>query len=624
MTGFDLDLIAELDDVIVAFRTAAEDKTRKIICPGCFPRIFRGFWPIAQHNNTTRCIDILPTEMLQKLCDRIGCHYSFQQTFQEPHHEQDAHKRRHEGGPDTQENKEGDARLHAPQGQLDFDDSSVHNTDSEEPLRCVQVVAMGAIVAKKRRRWGPLIGDDPFSLAETAGRVGLRNLGNTCFMNAGLQCLSHIEPFVAYFLTGKYREEINRTNPLSSKGALASAIAGLQQALWQARLSSHNPKDLHRVLRSCAPHLFEGYEQQDVQEFLAFCLDGLHEDLNLVAAPPRPDSEETEAEDAHLAVERGEEFAAALSWMRYLERGKSFLVDLFQGQLRSSVTCAECGCCKRRFEPFLYLSVPVTRSMTQVSDAIGKFQEEELLTEDERWLCPQCDRKVNAVKKIDIWKLPPVLVMHLKRFEFDARTFQFRKVRSLLSTPLTVDFSPYVSSPQREHATYDMVAVANHHGAFGSGHYTAYCRVTALVGGRADEEGASSSGVCDEWYDFNDDRVSRLGQREVISKDSYVMFLIRHAGEGQQIKRQTVSLPEVWPHCVSTRNSALHDVLHGSTGAGSSQDSAGKRPDGKCSPPEPPPQAPPQSPQSPKTKAPSAKRRLAGLLAQGRSPRAPQ
>lgn len=411
---------------------------------------------------------------------------------------------------------------------------------------------MGAVVSARRKRWAPLLGSDELEFSDTAGRVGLRNLGNTCFMNAGLQCLSHLEPFTAYFLTGKYREEVNKTNPLGSRGEVAKAFAELQQALWQKRQPSHNPRELHGALKRFAPHLFEDYDQQDVQEFLAFCLDSLHEDLNLVTQKPKPNTSETEAADEKLLADKDQEYAAALAWMRYLERGKSFLVDLFQGQLRSSLTCADCGFVNRRFEAFLYLSVPVIRgtSMSQVSDAVEKYLEEEVLTDDERWLCPKCDRKVDARKKIDLWKLPPILVLHLKRFEFDMKTFQFKKIDLLLKGPNTMDMSPYVSSPQREKALYDVVAVANHHGAYGAGHYTAYCKICANV----DD--------C-EWHHFNDDKVSPLGSRDVISKDAYVIFLVRRAEEGQQLKRQTVTLPQLWPHWVSTRNSLLLDLVPG-------------------------------------------------------------
>lgn len=414
---------------------------------------------------------------------------------------------------------------------------------------------MGGNLSAQRDRWGSLFGTDSVKLSETAGKVGLKNLGNTCFMNAGLQCLCHIEPFSGYFLTGKYKQEINRRNPRGTQGELANAFATLMQQLWQKKQPSHTPRSIHNALRICAPHLIEGYEQQDVQEFLAFCLDGLHEDLNLVVEQPPPQTEEQEKEDERLVEGRGEEFAAALAWMRYLQRGKSFLVDLFQGQLRSSLKCGRCGFERRRFDPFLYLSVPVLRNMNTISDAIEKFLEEEMLTGDERWNCPKCDCKVDACKQIQIWTLPPVLVLHLKRFEFDMRTFQFKKISTQLYSPPTVDLSSLVSSKQREGAVYEIVAVANHLGQFGSGHYTAYCQV-----GQPHER---------KWYHFNDDRVSLLGDGQFMGKEAYVLFLVRCSQDA--MRRQTVSLPEVWPHWVSQRNSVLNDIVNPGSAAGRSR-----------------------------------------------------
>lgn len=402
--------------------------------------------------------------------------------------------------------------------------------------------------ARAGHRWEALLGSEDLRLADTGGQVGLKNLGNTCFMNTGLQCLCHLDPFVAYFLTGKYREEVNINNPLGSGGSLAAGMAQLQQALWQKSQSQFNPKDLHRVLRKCAPHLFSDYEQQDVQEFLAFCLDGLHEDLNLTSGV-RTASVDMEAEDEKLLEGKDEEFAAALAWFRYLQRGKSFLVDLFQGQTCNTLSCMQCGHVKRRFEPFMYLSVPITRGMTRIGHAIQKYLEEETLTGDERWLCPKCDAKVDARKNIFLWKLPPILVLHLKRFEFDMATMGFKKLDVTLTCPVTLDLSSFVTSPQREHATYDVVSVANHHGSFGSGHYTANCRVVA---------GRTLANT--DWYKFDDARVSRLKGDDVISKDAYVIFFVRRAGDGQQIKRQTISMPEVWPHFASDRNSIFQRI----------------------------------------------------------------
>ena len=89
------------------------------------------------------------------------------------------------------------------------------------------------------------------------GKVGLRNLGNTCFMSAGLQCLCHLEPLTMYFLRGRFAEDVNSANPRGCKGELAKAFAKLQKNLWQQEQRAYNPKALHRKLMEFAPSLFE-------------------------------------------------------------------------------------------------------------------------------------------------------------------------------------------------------------------------------------------------------------------------------------------------------------------------------------------------------------------------------
>ena len=64
------------------------------------------------------------------------------------------------------------------------------------------------------------------------GRVGLRNLGNTCFMNSCLQCLSNTQPLTSYFLHKLFEAEINRTNPLGTKGRLARNYALFIKGMW--------------------------------------------------------------------------------------------------------------------------------------------------------------------------------------------------------------------------------------------------------------------------------------------------------------------------------------------------------------------------------------------------------
>lgn len=394
-----------------------------------------------------------------------------------------------------------------------------------------------------------------FQNADIAGRIGLENIGNTCFMNTGLQCLSHLEPLTAYFLSGLYKREINRTSSWGCRGELAEAFAELQQQLWCSESTVYDPRNLHRKLSGFAPHLFEGFQQQDVQEFLAFCLDGLHEDLNRVLEPPPPTTQEEREEDMLNADEQSEEVAAAWAWLQHLERGKSFLVDLMQGQLRSSLTCSCCGYRSRQFDPFLYLSLPVANDMATVTDSLEKYLEHENLTGDEQWFCKKCNKKVDATKKIDLWKLPPVMILVLKRFEFNALRCRFEKINTLLRSPLTLDLSDYCSSPQLDGASYDIVGVANHVGTANAGHYTAACYVG------------------NQWYKF-DDATVRPCSPDVITEKAYVIFLVRESDECEnlgnancpshhttRLKRQTISSPQHWPHNLGKRSSFLENAI---------------------------------------------------------------
>jgi len=182
------------------------------------------------------------------------------------------------------------------------------------------------------------------------GIVGLRNLGNTCFMNSVLQCFNQTPFFHDYFLEDKYVAEINKDNPLGNGGEVARNWAELMKAMWSGKYRVVVPIDFKKTIGQFAPR-FMGFQQQDSQELLSFLLDGIHEDLNRIHDKPYIGS--IEAGDRPLSE------VAQEAWTNHKKRNDSIIVDNMHGQLKSRVECPECSRVSITFDPYSTLSVPI-------------------------------------------------------------------------------------------------------------------------------------------------------------------------------------------------------------------------------------------------------------------------
>ncbi|QQP35224.1 Ubiquitinyl hydrolase 1 [Caligus rogercresseyi] len=239
--------------------------------------------------------------------------------------------------------------------------------------------------------------------ASSGGLVGLANLGNTCYMNAALQCLSNTPSLSDYFMTCFY--------PLSGPGMgggkpLAKAYGSLLLDMWTKKRRNNYavPSGVVRAIKAAHP-IFQGYLQQDAQEFLRCFMDTLHEELSEAFEAEEEPEEENDSEDNGSSSEESEmgDYETADSGLSEdsCSRGspedsrlksllpygsnlsgshrpppkkqkkvyRSIISDVFDGKLISTVQCLTCNRISTTEETFQDLSLPIPNQESLSSTA---------------------------------------------------------------------------------------------------------------------------------------------------------------------------------------------------------------------------------------------------------------
>ena len=185
----------------------------------------------------------------------------------------------------------------------------------------------------------------------SSGICGSVNLGNTCFMNSSIACLSNCTELTYFFLSGQYKKEINKNSKYGLKGKLAQSWYDLLYKYWVENNDSGNPKDFKYIIGEKDAR-FRGYSQQDSNEFINIFLDTLNEDLNFSDEKKYIELNEKNSEET-------DEQCAKKFWEANLIRNDSVITDLFCGLFKSTITCPKCNWISVTFEPFYSINLPL-------------------------------------------------------------------------------------------------------------------------------------------------------------------------------------------------------------------------------------------------------------------------
>ena len=189
------------------------------------------------------------------------------------------------------------------------------------------------------------------NMEKSKGVAGLYNLGNTCYMNCSLQCLSNTKDLTKYFINNNFQNEINLQTTFGSNGVLVKSYSDLLNLLWFSKFIKINPS-FFRMAFCMSTHKFMNNNQQDAMDFILILLNYLHEDLNRIKAKPYSMFKEQQIDESDV-------LASQRAYNYYQKRDNSIIMDLFNGQFQNKIKCATCFTEKKTYEPFMNVCLPI-------------------------------------------------------------------------------------------------------------------------------------------------------------------------------------------------------------------------------------------------------------------------
>ena len=186
---------------------------------------------------------------------------------------------------------------------------------------------------------------------KSKGKIGLFNLGNTCYMNCSLQCLSNTKDLTKYFINNYFQNEINLQSKFGSNGVLLKSYSDLLSLMWFSNFSKINPH-FFRAAFCYSTQKFANNQQQDAMEFISILLNYFHEDLNRIHEKPYVMLENQKENETDIQ-------ASERYYNYYLQRENSIIIDLFHGQFQNIILCQKCCIENKTYEPFSNVTLPI-------------------------------------------------------------------------------------------------------------------------------------------------------------------------------------------------------------------------------------------------------------------------
>ena len=325
---------------------------------------------------------------------------------------------------------------------------------------------------------------------------GFTNLGNTCYMNSALQCLSHLPQLhprnESFILDCTKRKKKNDYN-------LMSEWFKLQKQMWDDKESGviNTSGILREFIKQCSMkgYFFHSFVQNDTQEFINFFIDLLHSSIKRKVKIDITGTPKTQYD--LLKVE------SIKSWSRFFENDYSYIIKNFYSRILSLTSCPECDYLAKNHEPIATITLSLNPGYETIYDCLNEFIKDFTLDGDNSWKCEKCNKNVCPQKKINFWELSPVLIFSIKKFRMG------RKIDQKIKFPEILTMDKYCLS--KGNTNYTLNGICVHQGGLNGGHYYALCK---------DHENG-------KWYRLNDSSSTEVSINDVLNENPYCYFYTR-------------------------------------------------------------------------------------------------
>jgi ubiquitin carboxyl-terminal hydrolase 8 len=345
----------------------------------------------------------------------------------------------------------------------------------------------------------------PMSKYKGKGLCGLINLGNKCFLNSILACLSNTVKLTDYFLSCKYKkDDPEQLNKRKKEYNLVSSYLHLLINIWETN-QIIKPKTFIENISKFVNKYYT-LEQQDSHECLLYILDILHKGLLY----------EIEV-NIQGVVQNEQDILMKKSieqWKFFYEKNYSFIIESFNGMFYNNVVCNSCNIKENIFEPYntISLTIPESGSFSLNECLFNYFNKVEKI---DTWNCDKC-KNYGCKKENKIWSFPNYVIIHFNRFKNNGS-----KINTNIDFPIdNLNLTEHISKDKKDpnNYIYSLYAINYHSGNSRSGHYFSCCK-----------------NLNKNWYLFNDGDVSKIENSNTLqsidvgisSKDAYILFYHR-------------------------------------------------------------------------------------------------